>query len=224
MVKEEVWNAASDANSRLSRMYDAFIARIVDICPPGGSYLDVACNTGYFPVRASLSGIQIAAGTDLGDYSTTFQLLNEITGSAARFTVGKYDSLRHSLTMRDNFGLQRYDVVSSSSFLCHVPDPLHFLKAMGDLASKAVFLWSGFVESEELIIRYNTPNRFSSAEFPNGYDDGTSISLGLLYSAMASLGFPHREEIKSQSDWLPEDWHLRGIPHYQKFRAFVFWR
>src|SRR5258708_20171202 len=40
---------ACDANSRLAAMYDAFMARIVDICPPGGSYLDVGCNTGYFP-------------------------------------------------------------------------------------------------------------------------------------------------------------------------------
>jgi SAM-dependent methyltransferase len=223
-VTAEVWDKACDANRRLGSMYDAFIARIVDVCPPGGSYLDIACNTGYFPVRASLAGVQTAAGIDLGDFSSAFQLLNEITGSSAKFAVGGYDSGSHSLTMPANFGPKSYDVVSSSAFLCHVPDPLHFLKSIATLASRAVFLWSGFVESEELLIRYNPPNKFTAAEFPNGFEDGTSISLGLLFLSMAKLGFVQREELKPAPDWLPEDWHSQGIPDYQKFRAFLFWR
>ncbi len=222
-VTADVWNEAFDANRRLACMYDAFIARIVDICPPGGSYLDVGCSTGYFPVQASLSGIRTAVGVDAGNFSRQFQLLNEITGSSARFSVGTYDPATHALTMQDDFGIQNYDVVSSSSLLCHFPDPLHFLKAIARLASKAVFLWSGFIDSEELIIRYN-PSSFSEAEFPNGFDDGTSISLGLLFLSMSKLGFPNHEELKASPDWLPDDWHLRRIPQYQKFRAFLFWR
>jgi len=223
-VTEDVWNKAYDANRRLASMYDAFIARIADACPQGGSYLDIACNTGYFPVRASLAGVPMAVGIDLGDFTPAFRLLNEITGSSASFGVGGYDSRSHSVTMPDSFGLQTYDVVSSSAFLCHVPDPLHFLKAIAGLASKAVFLWSGFLESEELLIRYNPPNKFTPADFPSGFDDGTSISLGLLFLSMSKLGFANREELKPAPDWLPEDWHSRGIPQYQKFRAFLFWR
>src|SRR5258708_11540458 len=203
-IPENVWNDAQDANRRLSCMYDAFVARIVEVCPPGGSYLDVGCNTGYFPVRASLSGVQTAAGVDAGNYSRHVQLLNEITRTSARFAIGAYDPATHALTMQDNFGLQQYDVVSACSFLCHFPDPLHFLKAIARLASKAIFLWSGFIDSEELIIRYN-PSSFSGAEFPNGFDDGTSISLGLLFLSMSKLGFANHEELKSEPDWLPED-------------------
>ena len=81
----------------------------------------------------------------------------------------------------------------------------------------------GFIDSEELIIRYN-PSSFSGAEFPNGFDDGTSISLGLLFLSMSKLGFANHEELKSEPDWLPEDWTSRRIPQYQKFRAFLFWR
>src|ERR1051326_7099779 len=151
IVSRETWDEACDANRRLATMYDAFIDRIVDVCPREGSYLDVACNTGYFPVRASLAGIRTAAGIDLGDFSEAFQLLNEITGSAARFAIGGYDSAAHTLTLPRDLGLFSYDVVSSSAFLCHLPDPLHFLKAMADIARKAIFVWSGFVDSEELM-------------------------------------------------------------------------
>ena len=50
--------------------------------------------------------------------------------------------------------------VSSCALLCHLPDPLHFLKAIASLAKKALFVWSGFVESEELLIRYGRVNAF----------------------------------------------------------------
>jgi SAM-dependent methyltransferase len=222
-VPEDLWNAACDANRRLTSMYDAFVTRIVEACPPGGSYLDVGCNTGYFPMRASLAGLGTAAGVDAGNFSRHVQLLNEITGSSAKFSVGFYDPATHALTMEDDFGIEQYDVVSACSFLCHFPDPLHFLKAISRLASKAVFLWSGFIDTEELLIRYN-PTSFSGAEFPNGFDDGTSISLGLLFLSMSKLGFANHEELKSEPDWLPEDWTMRRIPQYQKFRAFIFWR
>jgi len=220
---DDVWNKAFDANRRLARMYDAFIAQMANICPPGGSYLDIGCNSGYFPVQASLAGIRTAVGIDAEDFSQQFQLLNEITGSSAKFSVGAYDPRSHTIAMQSDFGLQNYDVVSASCLLCHIPDPLHFLKAIARLATKAVFLWSGFIDTAEFLVRYN-PTSFSGAGFPNGFDDGTSISLSLLCLSMSKLGFAHREEITSSPDWLPEDWHLRGMPQYQKFRAFLFWR
>jgi SAM-dependent methyltransferase len=223
-LTEEVWNKADDANRRLASMYDNLIERIVEVCPRGGRYLDIGCNTGYFPVRAFLAGIQTATGLDPGDYAPAFQLLNEITGSSARFLSGRYDPSNHTLDTEEKLELQSYDVVSSCALLCHVPDPLHFLKAIAQLASKAVLLWSGFIESEELLIRYNWPNKFSGAEFPNGFDDGTSISLGLLFLAMSRLGFGKGEEIEPAPDGLPEDWTSQRIPQYQKFRAFLFQR
>ena len=203
-------------------MYDCFIGRIVSACGPGGSYLDVGCNTGYFPVKACLDGVRTAVGVDLLDHSEGFQLLTEITGSQAKFARGGYDPNNHILTIEPDYGAACYDVVSSSALLCHVPDPLHFLKALATRARKAIFLWSGFIDSQELLIRYNAPNRVFQREFPNGFDDGTALSTGLLFLAMDQLGFPNCDELKSTSDWLPENWHLAGIPQYQKFRAFLF--
>ena len=181
--------------------------------------LDVGCNTGYFPVRASLSGIRTAAGIDLGDYTEAVQVLNEITGASARFSVGSHDSSSHTIGIKENFGIEKFDVVSTSAVLCHLPDPLHFLASLGQLASKGVFIWNTFMETEELLVHYNPPNRFTDREFPNGFDEGTSISIGLLLLSMAKLGFPHHEEIEFRPDWMPDYWTRPACLH-----AYLFWR
>jgi len=219
IVSADVWTKAYDANRRLAAMYDSFIERIVDLCPPGGSYLDVGCNTGYFPVRASLSGIPTTVGIDLGDYTSALQLLNEITGASARFSVGRHDPSTHSIRVNGNLGAEKFDVVSTSQVLCHLPDPLHFLTALARLASRGIFIWGTFKETEELLIHYNPPNRFTNAEFPNGFDEGTVISIGLLLLSMSKLGFTHHEEIKMTPDWMPEYWMGPAELH-----AFLFWR
>jgi SAM-dependent methyltransferase len=219
VISADMWNKAYDANRRLAAMYDGFIERIVDICPTGGAYLDVGCNTGYFPVKASLSGIRTTAGIDLGDYTNAFQLLNEITGASAKFSVGSHDPLSHTIRIKENLGVKKFDVVSTSQVLCHLPDPLHFLTAIARLASKGVFMWNNLLETDELLIHYNPPNKFTNAEFPNGFDEGTSISVGLLLLAMSKLGFTHHEELKIKPEWMPEEWIRPAHLH-----AFLFWR
>jgi SAM-dependent methyltransferase len=223
VLPEEVWRKAWAANRQLAAMYDAFADVIVDACGHG-SLLDIGCNTGYLPVRASLAGVRTAIGMDYADYSRAFQLLNELTGGSAQFMRGDYDSRSHSLVPSGSFNREGYDVVSSMALLCHMPDPLHFLKAISNLARGAVFLWSGFVDSNDLVIRYNPENKFRAAEFPNAFDNGTSISVGLLLHSMSALGFPRHEEIRHRLGWLAQDWHESGIPQYQRFRAFIFYR
>ena len=222
-LPEEVWRKAWDANRRLAAMYDGFAEVIANTCGHG-SLLDIGCNTGYMPVRASIAGVRTAVGIDLGDYSRAFHLLNEITGGRAQFCLGHYNSSLSSVVLASNAALPQYDVVSSTALLCHVPDPLHFLKAISRIASKAVFLWSGFMDTDELLIRYNALNKFGTAEFPDAFDDGTSISLGLLFHSMSALGFHRHEEIRHRPEWLAEDWHKVRIPQYQQFRAFMFYR
>lgn len=222
-LSEETWHRAYEANRRLAAMYDSFVEAIAGQCK-GGTYLDVGCNTGYLPVCASVAGVDLAVGMDLGDYEKAFELLNAITGSSAKFTLGRYDSLGHCLTLENSYGCNRFDVVSSCALLCHLPDPLHFLKAIAGWARKAVFLWSGFVASDELLIRYGRASTFGSREFPDGFDDGTSISTGLLQYSMSELGFSCCVELQRMPDWLETGWHQAKLPDYQEFRAFMFRR
>jgi len=181
--------------------------------------MDFGCNTGYFPVSASVAGVQTTMGVDLGDYSQHVRLLNDIAGASTRFSVGAYDPSSHTISLTNDFGIEKYDVVSTSAVMCHLPDPLHFLKALARLASKAIFIWDSFVDSHELLIRYHPPNIFSDAEFPNGFDSCTSISLGMLKLSMEKLGFTHHEELEIDPAWMPEHW-LRSSGHH----AFLFWR
>lgn len=54
----DIWEKAADANGRLRAMYDDFVSEIARRYP-GGSLLDVACNNGYFPVRAEQLGMRL---------------------------------------------------------------------------------------------------------------------------------------------------------------------
>jgi len=79
-------------------MYDDFILEIARRYP-AGSLLDVACNNGYFPVRAELAGMRRCAGIDLGrHYRYAVRFLNDVVGTKVKFMHGRYDPRARSIT------------------------------------------------------------------------------------------------------------------------------
>jgi hypothetical protein len=89
---DESWAKITDANSRLRCMYDDFVGEIA-IRYPGGSLLDLACNNGYFPVRASQLGMRPAVGSDANRaHASAVELLNRCLGTRAEFKARVYDS------------------------------------------------------------------------------------------------------------------------------------
>ncbi len=225
----EKFRVAQEANAMLRKTYDHFISGICKAFP-GGSYLDVSCNTGYFPIAASLLGMKDAAGMDPLDHADAFQLLNRITGAKAEFIRGGYLPAPPSLAVRTAEGAEpfrrQFDVVSNLEFMCHLADPLHFLHAIARHAKKAVFLWSGFIQSDEYLIRLNPP----LGSFPSGFQDyffsrfssGTAITTGLLFRSMAMLDFPVIVEFNYPAGGLPPNWHEKNMAQYQPHRAFLF--
>lgn len=216
-----LWAQGVAANEMLARTYERFLEVIVGACP-GGSYLDVGCNSGWFPVNASLRGMKRPMGLDTWDYSRSMGFLNQVTGADAAFVRGRYTPREHRLEAP--FEGPSFDVVSSMVVLVHVPDPLHMLKALADLAKQAVFLWSAFPRSEELLIRYGKPNQVSGEYFPWGFDAGTAISDSLLLLSMRELGFPHHTEVALGPDDWPAEWDNPLMAPYQPLRAFLFTR
>lgn len=91
---DQEWMAISKSNHGLAQMYDDQIQIIADLFP-GHSLLDVACNNGYFPVAAELAGMKGCAGIDSGDYASSMETLNQITGTGARFYRGVYEPSLH---------------------------------------------------------------------------------------------------------------------------------
>lgn len=214
----DLWTKAEAANARLRRSYEMFADTIAATCP-GGSYLDLCCNSGYMPVAASLRGMKECIGADAGDFSGHIAWLNAVTGSRASFLRAEYQPQHHRLALHVD---RPVDIVSSMAFLFHVPDPLHFLKCVAALAGHAILLWSSFTRDDQLVIRYpQRANQFADTPFPWNFDAGTTISDGLLRFAMQQLGFSREREVIVANGW-PEEWDNPLMKPYQPMRAFLF--
>jgi hypothetical protein len=172
-------------------------------------------------------------GLEPTDQAAAFAFLNRVTGSRATYLRGLYYSAPPTILRQvgeDGYELDRqFDVVSSLEFLCHLADPLHFLSALSKIASKAIFLWSGFVDSEDLLIRLNpVQEELQPGASPpllwTRFKSGCAPSVKLLTTAMHMLGFPRVIEIGYPKGGLPKNWHEAKMKHYQPHRAFVFIR
>lgn len=149
---EENWHRITDSNARLRRMYDDFIGAIVDRFP-GASYLDLACNNGYFPVRASQAGMRPAVGAD-GDFSyrKAVRFLNRALGTHAQFKGRFYDFYASA----EHVGSAEVSVWGGSldsavTMLCHwsrsyviCPTRLAFLPMPGAVPRKRSFSWARY--------------------------------------------------------------------------------
>jgi len=211
---EQEWISVSQSNARLRSMYEDLLDE-VSARFTGGSLLDVACNNGYFPVGAELRGMR-GVGMDLGDYSAAVATLNTILGTRAKFLHRHYDSITHVLPIGEQF-----DVVVASAIMCHLPDPLHFLAALGKIAHKAILFWGQMVDTDELLVAYSPPhaNLSSLTEFPVCFNDNTRISRGLFEQSMKLMGFREIIEIPPRDTWVLGLHESRGIPLDQEIKT-----
>lgn len=217
-LDEATWNRAAEANGRLRRMYDDFIAEIVARYP-NGSLLDLACNNGYFPVRANMLGMRPAVGSDANrGQARAVSFLNYRLGTRADFKARHYDSGRRRALGYLPFGylrgrhtglvpgLPRCDVVSLVAIVCHLADPLGFLAYAGRHAKEAIFFMGQVLDSEYFLVSYQKPHESlgAAAAFPFAFNDNTRVSRGLLWHAFEQMGFSDIVELPWQADWLPQ--------------------
>ncbi|MBM3532354.1 MAG: hypothetical protein FJX60_04875 [Alphaproteobacteria bacterium] len=156
----DVYRTSFDDNRALALTYDNFID-VVTAAVPGGTFLDVACNNGYFPVVASLRGCSRSVGLDpfSGPYRKKgFDVLNAITGAKAEFVHGGY-ALNHHVLYESNDGVNasvlegEFDIVTNSAFMFHTGEPLHFLETLARHTRKALLIYSGFLDEDDYITR-----------------------------------------------------------------------
>ena len=196
---EGEWEKVTESNGRLRRMYDDFMTEIAGRYR-GGSFLDVACNNGYFPVRAQMLGMQKSVGADAADFGASIRFLNEILGTRAKFIRAPYDPRRHSAPIR-----RKYDVVSASAIMCHLPDPLNFVAFLGSMAREAILFFGQVVDTDALLTVYFPPHPALSANslpFPYVFNDNTRVSRGLLYFSFEKMGFKNIVEMPWRDEWL----------------------
>lgn len=224
----------AEYNQRLKVLYETFIDEIENRVGPINrlSFLDVGCCSGYFPLSFALRGSPLAVGFDRVDYSATFELLNDILGTNARFVykpyrgkefvpgnrVGWLKGLRHRLEELNPFKVQyqnpndeylptQFDVVISIAVLVHLSDPLHHLAYLGELARKAILIWT-FTSGEEsdLVIRFHSYNRYYPEDkFPFCFDV-MQISPPLLRKSLELMGFTEIHQIRNQPQGMPDYW------------------
>ena len=180
-------------------MYEDCIAEIARRYP-GGSLFDVACNNGYFPVRAQMMGMGRCVGSDLGGhYAASIKFLNDSLGTNAEFVHAPYDPRSGTSPI-----LGKYDVVVAAAIMCHLPDPLNFLASLGSIAKEAIFFWGQMVDTDALTIAYSPPHPSMGGEqtFPYGFNDNTRISRGLFELSTRLMGFREVIEIPYRPQWL----------------------
>jgi SAM-dependent methyltransferase len=199
------WNQAASANAALRALYDGFIEQIAQRFP-SCSLFDVACNNGYFPVKAELLGMRGCVGSDLNNgCSDTISLLNRIVGTRVRFVHAPYRPIRRRIgTWR------KFDVVVASAILCHLPNPLDFLAALSRVARRAIFFWGDVATTEDMAIFYQKPHPAlgDPMPFPYGFNDRTMFSRSLFDYAMRELGFREIIELDQQEGTLKLPGHV----------------
>lgn len=202
---QDKWDTVTRATGWQRAMYDDFLRAIAERYP-GGTLLDVACNNGYFPVRAEMFGMGPSVGMDTGgQYAASMGFLNIVCGTHASFIHATYDPTTHSAPIKG-----RFDVVMASAIMCHLPDPTYFLAFLGSLAKEAVFLWEQQIDSDDLIVSYSPPHESlvhpdtpGTASFPHSFNDCTMISRGLYETAMKSMGFKNIHYLHWKPEWGP---------------------
>ena len=200
-MPEAEWDKVTSCNAALRAMYDKSVRAIADRYPKG-TLFDVACNNGYFPVRAEMYGMGRSAGMDAGpQYGDSLKFLNSVCGTHAKFCSCVYDTATHTAPVKE-----KYDVVVASAIMCHLPDPTHFLAFLGRIAKQAIFYWGQILDQDELIIAYKPPNlaldlNRAGTPFPRCFNDNTRVSRGLLETSFRLMGF--RDIVYFESELLP---------------------
>lgn len=195
LINPENEKRFTEENQCIRELYDNMISFVEDKMGPASnfSFADVGCCSGYFPVKLSLHGAKRAVGYDRSDYTEAFDLLNEITGAKAEFVNKGY----RSGTVE---GAEQADIVFSIAVLLHLSDPLHHLSFLGNLAGKAVFIWTNTMgamdteNEEDLLIRFNPPNRYYvGSRFPYCFDL-VYVTPALLRVSLEKMGFTEIHE------------------------------
>lgn len=198
------------ANQRLRLLYEAFVDRLcVVVDDPGGiTTLDVGCNTGYLPIAFSRRGVKRATGCDRQDYRASVDLLNEITGENASFVAARYDPQSGTIA-----GVEPADIVTSLAVLCHLSDPLRHLACLGDLARKALFVWTMVNPDSAMTLHFGEPRGdYPDDRFPFCFDNRVCPSTALLRRSLELLGFRTIIELPGSGDFA--SYVVRGFPFY----------
>jgi hypothetical protein len=162
---------------------------------------EIGCNAGLHLFNLARLGAASCTGYDRTDFADTFELLNEILGTAVRFELGNWDSLTHRF---EGALVSEHDLMISGAVLNHQSDPLQHLAFVCDRARRAVLLWvqtapeldrCGGQAPCALVFPDDPTKCLGYLPFPHYFNAEIRFSEALLRVSLRELGFENVEKL-----------------------------
>jgi hypothetical protein len=185
-------------NAEWRSFFDAisdFIASRLGDELPAFSVGEIGCNAGMHLFNLARRGVRSCTGYDRTDFAETFELLNEVLGTAVRFELGNWDSLTHRF---EGALVPEHDLMISGAVLNHQSDPLQHLAFICDRARRSVLLWlqvtpelnsDGEGQPCALVFPSNPTKCLGYLPFPHYFNAEIGFSEALLRVSLRELGF-----------------------------------
>jgi len=204
-ISAREWDLYSIHNNMHNNMFDGFIKGAMSLLDKPSDVIEIGCNDGELLLRALEHGCTSAIGYDMHiQHKKVFDLWKKVTGYDIDFVNESYDSSIHSLPE-----CKSADFVIANAIICHLSDPLHFIKFLSEITNKVLLISCGIDTTDGYTINFHgKPKEYGSGEFPNVFTHHTSISKPLLMFALKECGFKDIYEIEHEESWPPTSWYF----------------
>jgi SAM-dependent methyltransferase len=203
-VTPHEWDIYSRHNDMHNNMFDGFIESALSLVDTPSTVLEIGCNDGSLLLKALEAGCTSAIGYDLEpQHAAIFDLWNKVTDYDIKFINESYNSDIHSLP-----NCSSADIVIANAIMCHLSDPLHFIKFLSSITNKVLLISCGVDTTDGYTINFHgKPKRYGSGTFPNVFTHHTSISKPLFLYSLKECGFKNIYEIEHEPSWPPNNWY-----------------
>jgi len=212
---------------------DQFIGRQFGTELSALSVGEIGCNAGLHLFNLARRGARRCTGYDRTDFAETFDLLNEILGTAVQFELGNWDSLTHRF---EGALVPEHDLMISGAVLNHQSDPLQHLAFVCDRARRAVLLWvqtapevaiPGEPQPCALVFPGDPTECLGYLPFPHYFNAEIRFSEALLRVSLRELGFAEVEKMTLPCPNPQWQWFTDSFPVFlatrTEERKSAFW-
>jgi SAM-dependent methyltransferase len=206
LMDVNTWNLMTAHNNSLRVMFNDFIKLAVDATAEPELVIEIGCNDGGLLLSALENGCKKAIGYDFeSNHSKVFNLLKEVTKFDISFINEGYNSLTHTMAQ-----CEPADIVIANAVLCHLSDPLNFIKYLSTVTKKTLLISCGVhqaAKGEMNINFHGKPKNYGYTEFPDAFTHHTTISYDLFIHSLKECGFKEIYEINHNDSYPNANWY-----------------
>lgn len=205
IVDSTTWNLMINHNQSLRSMFNDFVSLAIDNVSNPDLVVEIGCNDGGLLLYSLEKGCKRAIGYDFEpNHGKVFDLLKDVTNHNIQFINEGYDSLKHTMNC------EAADVVIANAVMCHLSDPLYFLKFLSTITKKILLISCGVHKASngEMTINFHgRPKNYGYSEFPDVFTHHTTISYDLFIYSLKECGFNEIYEIDHNSSYPSKEWY-----------------